>query len=246
MPCQAGAGEPGRALIEGLAAATGARVAASREDIGAGLPWRLDATSDGLAAAPIVGAAAQAAYPHRLPIPLVAGSETLVNTTTFSDQLNPTVTGLLGGGYVVTWASDGQDGLGYGVYAQRYDAAGGAIGSETLVNTTTAGDQYQPGVTGLSDGGYVVTWMSYYGQDGSGSGVYAQRYDAAGAAVGSETLVNTTTASDQSFPAITGLSDGGYVVTWMSYGQDGSSTGVYRRSDLQDRTRLRGPARCWR
>src|SRR4051794_24379083 len=95
-------------------------------------------------------------------------------------------------------------------------------GTETLVNTTTASDQYNPAVSALSEGGYVVTWMSY-GQDGSDWGIYAQRYDASGNPVGSETRVNTTTASNQFNPAVTALADGGYVVTWASYYQAGDT-----------------------
>ena len=34
---------------------------------------------------------------------------------------------------------------------------------------------------------------------------------------GPEIRVNTTTASDQSYPSVAALSDGGYVVTWISY-----------------------------
>jgi methionine-rich copper-binding protein CopC len=155
------------------------------------------------------------------------GSETRVNTTTASEQYQPTVAALSNGGYVVTWGSLSQDGSGWGVYAQRYDATGNAVGSETLVNTTTAGDVIpRPAVAALSGGGYVVTWMSD-NQDGSGFGVYAQRYDATGNTVGSETLVNTTTASDQLYPSVAALSDGGYVVTWSSSSQDGSGVGIY-------------------
>ncbi|MNO77407.1 hypothetical protein D3C76_685150 [compost metagenome] len=47
------------------------------------------------------------------------------------------------------------------------------------VNSTTGDDQDTPTVAGLSDGGYVVSWMSY-GQDGSGWGIYSQRFDANG------------------------------------------------------------------
>src|SRR5262245_24146979 len=95
--------------------------------------------------------------------------------------------------------------------------------AETRVNTTTASDQHDGSVTGLPDGGYVVTWMSL-SQDGSGYGVYAQRYDPTGNPVWSETRVNTTTASHQEFPTVAALSDGGYVVIWMSLPQDGSAT----------------------
>jgi Ca2+-binding RTX toxin-like protein len=155
------------------------------------------------------------------------GTETGVNTTTTDQQRDPTVTALGDGGWVVTWMSRGQDGSGWGVYQQRYNAAGVTVGAENRVNTTTNSDQLYPTVTALADGGWVVTWNS--GQDGSGNGVYQQRYNAAGATVGSETRVNTTTLNSQESPTVTALGDGGWVVTWMSSGQDGSDYGVYQQ-----------------
>jgi hypothetical protein len=153
------------------------------------------------------------------------GTETLVNTTTVGDQSYPALATISDGGYVVTWNSYTQDGSGYGIYAQRYDASGNAIGGETLVNTTTLGDQKYPAVAGLSDGGYVVTWESY--NLNTGSDVYAQLFDANGTAIGSETLVNTTTPSGQAESAVAALSDGGYIITWDSNVQDGSGFGIY-------------------
>ena len=52
----------------------------------------------------------------------------------------PVVAVLSGGNFVVTWSSKSQDGSGWGVYAQRFDAAGVAQGGEFQVNTyiTTA------------------------------------------------------------------------------------------------------------
>jgi len=152
--------------------------------------------------------------------------ETQVNTYTASDQSNGTVAALSGGGYVATWFSNGQDGSGPGVYMQRYDADGTALGAETRVNATTAGNQYLPSVAGLDGGGYVVVWQSN-GQDGFGLGTYMQRYDADGVALGGETLVNTYTIEGQEMPSVTGLAGGGYVVAWQSYGQDGSFNGIY-------------------
>ncbi len=154
------------------------------------------------------------------------GAETRVNTTTAESQSAPAVTALSSGGTVVTWQSNNQDGGGYGIYAQRFDASGNALGAETRVNTTTASEQIAPAVTALSGGGYVVTWQSN-GQDGSYNGIYAKRFDASGNALGAETSVNTTTASEQIAPAVTALSGGGYVVTWQSNGQDGSYNGIY-------------------
>jgi serralysin len=154
------------------------------------------------------------------------GTEFKINTTTASDQQNPSVTELSDGGFVVTWESYYQDGSGWGVYGQRYNAGGTANGNEFKINTTTTFSQLNPSVTELSDGGFVVTWQSS-GQDGPGWGVYGQRYNDDGTTNGNEFQINTTTASDQLNPSVTELSDGGFVVTWQSSGQDGSVYGVY-------------------
>ncbi len=155
-----------------------------------------------------------------------AGGETQVNTQTTNSQSEPAVTALNDGGYVIAWQSNLQDGDGWGIYAQRYDATGAPVGNETLVNTYAIDDQSDPAMATLADGGYVISWTST-GQDGSGDGIYAQRYDANGIAVGAETRVNTYTTGDQSSSAITALDDGGYVISWTSSGQDGSSNGIY-------------------
>ena len=42
-----------------------------------------------------------------------------------------------------------------------------------------------------------------------------------------EFQVNTYTKNDQSNPSVTSLSDGGFVVTWESWGQDYEQYGIY-------------------
>ncbi|HWI77875.1 MAG TPA: hypothetical protein VNS31_01675 [Ramlibacter sp.] len=153
----------------------------------------------------------------------------LVNSTVADVQSDPAVTALADGGYVVTWSSLGQDGNDSGVFLQRYGASGAAVGAELQVNTVTAGSQGSPSLTALADGGFVVAWQSS-GEDGSGSGIYAQRYDASGHALGTETQLNSSTFSDQSAPAIAATGDGGFVAAWMSYQQDGSGWGIYSKS----------------
>jgi Ca2+-binding RTX toxin-like protein len=149
------------------------------------------------------------------------GVEFRVNTTTAFGQEYTAITAIASGGFVVTWQSNHQDGSAYGIYAQRYDANGVAQGAEFRVNTTVASSQVQPAITAIASGGFVVTWQSF---DGSGYDIYAQRYDASGAAQGAEFRVNTTTASWQENPAITALANGGFVVTWQSITQDGSGS----------------------
>jgi hypothetical protein len=156
------------------------------------------------------------------------GSEFRVNTWTTNEQSNPSITSLSNGGFVVVWTSDGQDGSDYGVYGQRFDSNGNKVGYEFRVNTWTTDFQGVPSITSLSNGGFVVVWTSD-GQDGSGDGVYGQRFDSNGNKVGSEFQVNTWTTDSQEYPSITSLSNGGFVVVWQSDGQDGSSWGVYGR-----------------
>ncbi len=155
------------------------------------------------------------------------GPEVRINTTTAGDQSQAAVAALAGGGYVVTWTSLNQDGSATGVYAQRYDANGIALGGEVRINTTTFNGQFQPVVAALADGGYVVTWTSSHLYGSSEYDVYAQRYDASGVALDGEVQINTTTAGSQYQQAVAGLADGGYIVTWISYMQDGSEWGEY-------------------
>ena len=154
------------------------------------------------------------------------GVEFQVNTT-LDNQLLPSMAALANGGFIVVWTSFDQDGSDHGVNAQRYDAAGGKQGLEFQVNSFTTGDQFRPNIAALVDGGWVVSWSSSGGQDGSDFGIYAQRYNAAGARQGVEFQVNSFTSGDQLESSIAALADGGWVVSWTSLGQDGSGDGVY-------------------
>ena len=160
------------------------------------------------------------------------GPETLINATTTSNQYNPAITALADGGYVVVWMDNGQDGSGWGIYGQRFDAAGFRAGDELQINTATQGQQQDPAVTALADGGFVATWMSD-SQDGSGWGIYGQRFDENGDTLGTEFLVNRLTSNDQQDPAISALADGSFVVTWQS--SDDWGNGIYHQRFATDR-----------
>ena len=158
----------------------------------------------------------------------VAGSEFRVNTTTNGSQAFPSVAMNANGNFIITWQSNGQDGSGAGIYAQRYDSNGSAVGGEFRVNTFTADDQRSPSVSMNDNGAFVIVWESA-SQDGSQEGVYAQRYDSNGAAVGAEFQVNTFTTGQQKSPEVTMENSGGFFITWESAGQDGDADGVYAR-----------------
>jgi hypothetical protein len=154
------------------------------------------------------------------------GSEFQVNTYTTESQDHPSVASAGNGSLVVVWSSNTQDGSGGGVFGQRYDSLGARIGLEFQVNASTTDSQSSPSVAAAPDGSFVVVWTSI-GQDGSGSGIFGQRFGNSGAKVGSEFQVNTYTSSEQTYPKIAETGTGNFVVVWESYGQDGSQDGVF-------------------
>ncbi|MCY7285136.1 MAG: hypothetical protein LH679_17275, partial [Cyanobacteria bacterium CAN_BIN43] len=103
------------------------------------------------------------------------GSEFLVNSTTASNQLKPSVAMADDGSFVVVWESQGQDGEGAGVYGQRYTAAGAPQGLEFQINQITAKDQKTASVAMAANGSFVVTWTSNEG-GAYGNEIYARRY----------------------------------------------------------------------
>ena len=158
----------------------------------------------------------------------VLGSEFHINTVTTHEQIYQNVAALNDGGFAVVWCSLFQDGSGFGIYGQRYDSTGAAVGSEFQVNTFTTFDQIYPSITALDDDGFVVVWTSSSNQDGSGGGIFGQKYDITGQEVGSEFQINSFTTGEQRFASVTALADGAFVVTWMSNAQDADgTTGVF-------------------
>ncbi|NKJ43557.1 cadherin domain-containing protein [Novosphingobium sp. SG720] len=155
------------------------------------------------------------------------GSEFLINTATSGGQTLPTIASLANGGFIVTWTDAsagvggaGGDTSGKAIKAQIFDATGAEVGSEIRINARTVSDQFQPSVASLAGGGYVITWtdtagaISGTGADTSEAAVKARIYDANGAKVGGEFLVNTQIIGSQADAHVTGLANGTFVITW--------------------------------
>ncbi len=149
-----------------------------------------------------------------------------VNATSNAAQKLPAVAMDADGDFVVTWSSLWQDNGVYGVYGRRYAASGGSQGDEFQVNTTTAGNQNFSSVAVDPDGDFLIAWTSA-DQDGDRTGIFAQRYAAAGAAQGGEFQLNTTTAGNQRYPVVAADGTGNFIAIWTSDGQDGSSGGIF-------------------
>ena len=149
-----------------------------------------------------------------------SGGETIVNAPTQQVAFESGVSSLAGGGWVVTFLlGDGDHG---DIYQQTYDAAGNKVGAEILVKDIP--DRYlpPPSRAPLANGGSILCWGD---SGGSGThtddlGIVMQAFDALGAKVGGEILVNTTTNGAQATPSVSGLRDGGWVVTWQGNGAE--------------------------
>ena len=134
-------------------------------------------------------------------------------------ESDPVVAGLADGGFVVAWRSRyPAAGESYDIYAQHFAADGAGAGGEFRVNASAAYNQEAPAVVALADGGFVVSWegraQARTGEpDDTGVDIYAQRFSAAGLAMGGQFRVNSTAASNQFAPAAAAFGDS-LVAAW--------------------------------
>ncbi|ESQ88993.1 hypothetical protein ABAC460_14530 [Asticcacaulis sp. AC460] len=137
-----------------------------------------------------------------------------VNTTTAGTQRAPEITGLDGGGYVVTWYGS-TAALGTVLYAQVYDGEGDKLGGEIVVADhlpATGAD-----VAAETGGGFFVVYTdsgSKFGIADDPSVIVSRKFDALGNALFSPYTVSAAPVYDQINPDIARLSDGTFMVTW--------------------------------
>jgi Ca2+-binding RTX toxin-like protein len=95
-------------------------------------------------------------------------------------------------------------------------------GTEFPIGLSSAGIQYEPAVTALTNGQFVVAWTD---QDGAGDyNVRAQIFNADGTSAGPAFPVNSTAGEFQGDPDVTVLSGGRFVVSWTDSSESGSDT----------------------
>ena len=181
------------------------------------------------------------------------GTEFQVNTETYQQQWYPAVAVEDGGQFVIAWGSAVvyySDDDYWGIAAQRYDSGGNRLGTEFLVNTTIYGIEDKPSLAFMDSDRFIVAWQDD-GQDGSYSGIFAQRFGTDGNPIHAEFQVNTATLGDQSEASVAADPDGNVLITWTGDAAGGS--GIFgQRFDRYDTAseanfasipvRCRGPA----
>lgn len=144
------------------------------------------------------------------------GDSIAVNTTTAHDQQRPVTASNANGRAVVVWESFGQDGNHFGIFARRF-VDGVPEGPEFQVNTYTASRQSFPAVAMDADGDFVIAWRSSL-QGSPGGTIFAQRFAADGAPLGTEFRVgpDNSVRDSQSEPQIAMHANGDFVITWSN------------------------------
>jgi hypothetical protein len=100
------------------------------------------------------------------------GGEIQVNARSQNTQTSPRIAAA-GSRFVVTWESFAQDGDSGGVFGRILDASGVPASAELQLSSYTFSNQYRVDVAAAGSS-FVVVWGSYP-QDGSDTGVFAQR-----------------------------------------------------------------------
>jgi hypothetical protein len=146
----------------------------------------------------------------------MSGGEFIVNTPTptgaNTNRQRPTIASS-GSGPIVAWIENAVNPPGPlpHVKLQRFNREGQPSGSEIQVSTTDVDPAHRPAITGMIDGGFLVSWMDAR----SNQRIRAQRFSFDGSKKGPEFRVNTTDGFHQA-PIATRLVNGNYVIAWRS------------------------------
>jgi hypothetical protein len=156
------------------------------------------------------------------------GAPVVVNTTTAERQQRPRVAVSADGSFLVVYQSFEPIPIGVDrivVRSQAFDSNGDPVGNEQLLSTTLpleATDVHADVAalrgSGGSHGGYVVVWKS---NEASGSdtndSIEACLVSSTGTP-GVQFQINSESAGNQDHPAVTELTDGGFLVAWEDSG----------------------------
>ena len=153
----------------------------------------------------------------------------LVNQKIAGYQINPSISYLESGGYVIVWNSQDVAGSTYNfdVYGQRYMSDGSRYGTNFKVNATTTNNQSFPTIAGnkiQNSNHYIVVWSS--NQTGAGYNVYFQVYHNNKPLSNSDKILDSLVApsSNQVYPRCAGLYNGNYAVVWSA---DTGGSGIF-------------------
>ncbi len=176
-----------------------------------------------------------------LDVSMSKGGQFNLNTAAFAD-----------GSFVAVWKDASREGADPdAVRGQLFNADGSKRGSEFIINSTFKGSQYEPAVTVLADGRFVVAWTdNSETDDPSSTGIRARIFNADGTAFNrtgtpggdADFQVNgTLKEGQQETPSIAALTNGGFVIvfrdqeTGYAYAQTFDVHGLHAGEEVASR-----------
>lgn len=144
-----------------------------------------------------------------------------LSVSTDATQQRVDIAPLANGGFVAVWDDIGQDpGIegGFGVYSRTFSLER-PLSAEIPAARDRDGDQIDPEVFGLKDGGYVVAWESDGPDRTGGDGdpyldIHLQRFAADGTRVGDQLQITPTRKSDHQLQDVVAGPDGDFRVVY--------------------------------
>ena len=139
-------------------------------------------------------------------------SEILINTTTAGIQHQPSIAAIRNSHVLVAWV-DRSD---LTIKGRLLQADGDPSGPEFVINTpTVSGSNIDRQRSAIASSGPVVAWIEQaVNPPGPRPHVKVRRFSAEGEPSGLEITVSATDVDPTSSPAVTGMIDGGFLVTW--------------------------------
>ncbi len=148
-------------------------------------------------------------------------SEFRVSVTRAGQQWSPSAARLSDGRIAVIWQHEDEatgDKSGSSIRGRIINPKDWTSGPEFQVNLTTVGEQGNPQLTALADGGFAVTYRHVPDPiNGGGEDIRIVCFDDNGTARGE---IRVTADSRASEPTVTALADGRLLVTWTAWTSD--------------------------
>jgi hypothetical protein len=150
-----------------------------------------------------------------------------VNTFTNKSKVNPAIATLADGNLIVVWSSLNQKSTNsmQDIYGQRLSPTGVKLGVEFLINQFTSYNQRTPVVASLSDGRFLVAWVSEQERFQTSVDIYARLFTTTGSAAGNEFMVNTGTNVCANPSIAASPAYGGFLVAWSEHANTAPNTG---------------------
>ena len=150
--------------------------------------------------------------------------ELTANSAIHKSEGLPSIGGLDGGGFAISWSVEFDDGR-REIFVRTFNDAGVPNANEQFANTQQAGTQTGSRIVGLEGGGFVVVWES---QSGPVTTARAQRFAGNGSLIGGEFAPQAQAGVSERLNDVIALDGGGFVVL-LSREISSGINGLYAR-----------------